>query len=101
MPTAHQLSQAYQPAHYFVPPSHQNCGTLSKHIRHFARFYSRLNPSHPNPSAYLLKAPEMKDGVVEINTELFPHECVLPAPTPTHRYQNPQILSIWTPMESP
>jgi hypothetical protein len=34
----------------------------------------------------------MKDGDVESNTELFPQECVLPAPTPTHLYQNPQIL---------
>jgi hypothetical protein len=91
MPTAHQLRPAHQPAHYFVPPSHQNCGTLSKHIRPFARFYSRLNPSHPNRSAYLLKALEMKDGDVESNTELFPHECVFfagsdsdaPIPEPT------------------
>ena len=101
MPTAHQLRPAHQLAPYFVPLSHQNCGTLSKHTRPFARFYSRLNPSHPNRFAYLLKAPEMKDGDVESNTELFPQECVLPAPTPTHLYQNPQILSIWTPMENP
>ena len=101
MPTAHQLRPAHQPAHYFVPHSHQNCGIPSKHIRSFARFYSRLNPSHPNRSAYLPKAPEMKDGDVESNTELFPQECDLPAPTPTHLYQNPQIPSIWTSMENP
>ncbi len=101
MPTANQLSRAHQPAHYFVPPSHQNCGTLSKHTRLFTRFYSRRNPSQLNRSAYLLKALETKDDVVEINTELFPHECVLPVPTQTHLHQNLPILSIWTPMESP
>ena len=81
-------------------PIRTYCVTLSRNMRPFALSYYRLNPSQPDLPAYLRKAPETKGDDVESNTELFPHECVLPVPTPTHLHPNLPIPLTWTPMES-
>ncbi len=88
MPTAHQPSRTHQSTHTYAPHSHQKFVTLSRNMRPFVLSYYRPNPSQPDLPAYLRKAPETKGDDVESNTKLFPNECVLTAPTPTHLHPN-------------
>ncbi len=78
---AHQPTRTYQSLHYFAPRYHQSCGIQSKSTRHFAQFFSRLNPSHRLLSAYQPRAPATNGGAPD-RAELFPLKCVLPALTP-------------------